>query len=306
MQIVSSAELSISYDGEMVRTGLMDVQDLAPALLASSTLIQKTNRLLNGETTSINVQVKSDFRRGSFLVNFVVDQSLLEQAKNFLLQHPNIKEAKEILETLFFYAGIPISATASFFKLIKFLRNRKPDSVTIEDKSNTVTMVLGDQHITVNQNTYHLYQDPEARRAASALVEPLNREGIDSLEIRRGNEVETVTKEEAPAFSVAQLEGEVLLDNVTESWLSIVALSFNPDHKWRFSTGGSTLTANVIDPMFWSRVHKHQEKFEEGDQLQVALRTFTYRDLLGKLQTRYTVERVIEHVHTAKQSKLNL
>jgi hypothetical protein len=151
-----------------------------------------------------------------------------------------------------------------------------------------------------------LYQDPETRRAASTLVEPLNREGIDKLEIRRGEEIETVTKEEAAAFSYSDVEGEMLLDNVAESWLSIIALSFNPDHKWRFSTGGSTLTANITDHEFWVRIHKHEEIFEEGDQLLVALRTSTYRDLSGKLQTRYMVERVIQHRHTSKQSRLDL
>jgi hypothetical protein len=301
MEIVSSAELTISYDGEMLRTGLMDVQELAPALLASGTLIQKANRFLNGETTSITLKVKSDFQRGSFLVNFVVDQSLLEQAKNFLLQHPNIKEAKDILDTIFFYVGLPIGATRGLFELLKFLRNKKPDTVTIEDKSDTVTIVLGEQHITVNQNVYKLYQDPEARRAASTLIEPLNREGIDKLEIKHGDEIETVTKEDAEAFSYFELEGEILLDSVAESWLSIIALSFKPEHKWRFSTGGSTLTANITDQDFWDRVHKHEEIFEEEDQLLVALRTSTYRDATGRLQTRYTIERVIQHRHTPKQ-----
>src|SRR2546427_5812207 len=169
MEIVSSAELSITYDGEMVRTGLMDVQELAPALLASGKLIEKANRLLNGETTSINLKVKSDFQRGSFLVNFVVDQSLLEQAKNFLLLHPHIKDAKEILETIFFYVGIPAGTIKGLFGLIKFLGNKKPDAVTIEEKNKTVVIVLGDQRITVNQTAYKLYQDPEARRAASTL-----------------------------------------------------------------------------------------------------------------------------------------
>jgi hypothetical protein len=35
MEIVSTSELSISYDGQDLRDGLMDVQELAPALLAS-------------------------------------------------------------------------------------------------------------------------------------------------------------------------------------------------------------------------------------------------------------------------------
>lgn len=304
MEIVSSAELSITYDGELVRTGVMDVQELAPALLASSTLIQKANALLNGDTTSVSLKVRSDFRRGSFIVHCVVDQSLLEQAKNFLLAHPGIKDAKEILETIFFYAGMPITATASLFKLIKFLGKKKPDAVEIQNNSGTVVVVLGDQNLIVNQATYNMYQDPAARRAASVLVEPLEREGIDTLEIKRGDEVERVTKDEAEAFNYGVIDGEMLLDNASESWLSIISLSFNPKHKWRFTTGGSNLTAEIVDAQFWDRVHRHREIFEEGDQLLVSLRTSTLRDASGRLQTSYVVERVIQHVHVAKQSKL--
>lgn len=306
MEIVSTAELSISYDGDSLRAGLMDVRELAPALLASGTLIQTANRLLNGEGTHVNVKVRSDFRRGSFLVNLHIDQGLIEQAKAFLLAHPHIKEAKDILEVLFFYAGLPTTAIGGLFKLIKVLKNRKPDSVVFENNSGTVILALGDQRFTTNKTTYELYQDPEARRAAMGIVAPLENEGIEVLEIKRGDEVETVTKDEAPAFYYASVEGDVLLDNTKEAWVSIIALSFNPIHKWRFSDGGSTFTANIADKEFWGRVYKHEERFEESDQLLVILRLVTTRNDKGDLQTIRTIEKVLKHVHAPKQTKFNL
>jgi hypothetical protein len=126
MEIVSSAELSISYDGESVRAGLMDVQELAPALLASGKLLQKANLLMNGENTQIEVKVHSDFRKGSFIVDLHVAQGLLEQAKNFLALHPGIKEAKDILEIVFFYGGLPVTAIGGLFKLIKTFGTKSP------------------------------------------------------------------------------------------------------------------------------------------------------------------------------------
>lgn len=306
MEIVSSAELTITYDGDSVRAGLMDVQELAPALLASGTLIQKANRVLNGEGTHIDVKVRSDFRHGSFLVNLHVDQGLIEQAKAFLSAHPHIRDAKDILEVLFFYAGLPATAIGGLFKLIKTLKNRKPDSVVFENNTGTVILALGDQHFTTNKTTYELYQDPEARRAASMIVAPLENEGIDILEIRRGEEVETVTKDEAPSFSFSEIEGEMLLDNTANAWVSIIALSFNPDHKWRFSTGGSTFTADVTDEESWGRIHKQTIRFSEGDQLLVVLRTTTVRDDKGVLRTRYAIERVLEHRSIPKQSKFEM
>lgn len=307
MEIVSSADLTISYDGESVRAGLMDVQELAPALLATSTLLQKSNRLLNGDTVHTNLRVRSDFRRGSFDVHLVVDQGLLEQAKNLLIQHPGIKDAKDLLEILFFYAGLPTGVIGALFKLIKLLKGGKPDEVSVERDGDIVVLAVGNnQKIAVHKNTYNLYNDPEVRRAADQIVAPLNTEGIDTLEIRRGNEVEKVTKDEAAAFEFLELAGELLLDNVSEAWLTIISLSFNPDHKWRFSTGGSTFSANVLDDEFWKRVHAKTITFAEGDQLLVTLRTRTVRDDTGVLRTRYVIERVLKHVNGPKQSRLRL
>ena len=300
MELVSSAELTFAYDGESLRTGVMDVQELAPALLATGTLLQKANKLVNGEHTHVSLKVKSDFKRGSFLVNLVVDQSLLEQVKNFLLLHPGIKDSKDILELVFFYAGIPLS----FFKLIKILGDKKPDSVTFENNGDNVNIVLGDQRIVVNKNTYNLYLDGDARRAASQIVAPLNTQGIEKLEIKRGDEIETVTKEQATAFAYTDTESEQLIDSVADAWLSIISLSFNPEHKWRFSNGGATITASVEDKAFWENVHKQSIKFSEGDQLLVKLRTKTSREANGQLHSRYIIEHVIQHVPSPKQARL--
>ncbi|MGC1129553.1 MAG: hypothetical protein WA875_08340 [Candidatus Acidiferrales bacterium] len=302
MEIVSSAELTIAYDGEILRRGSMDVQELAPALMATASLLQKANDIANGDRTHVNLRVKSEFRRGSFLVNLVVDQGLLEQAKTFLQQYPNIKEAKDILEIVFFYAGIPIS----LFKLIKKIGEKKPDSVEFQDNGDTVVLAIGNEKVTVNKNTYNLYLDPDARKAASRIVEPLNTEGIDSLEIRRGEEIERVGKEDAQAFSYFVPETEVLLDSVAEAWLSIITLSFSQGYKWRFFTGGTTILATIVDESFWKDVHKQEVKFSEGDQLLVNLRTTTSRDEAGELRSRYSVEKVLKHVAGPKQTRLDL
>ena len=111
---MSDDRFTLAYDGEALKNGLMDVRELAPALLAAGELIQNSNRLLNGDRTQVSLQVKGDFRRGSFNIDLILNQNLIDHAKQFLQLHPQIKDAKELLDLLFFYVGLPSAAVGAF------------------------------------------------------------------------------------------------------------------------------------------------------------------------------------------------
>lgn len=102
---MSQESIEAVYDGEAVRSGVMDVKDLAPALLAFSGLLQEANRVLNGERAKVAVKIRSEFRRGSFEVSLQVIQSIVEQAKSVLLGD-DLKTARSLLELLFGTYGV--------------------------------------------------------------------------------------------------------------------------------------------------------------------------------------------------------
>jgi hypothetical protein len=223
METVSSTELTISYDGADVRNGLMDVRELAPALLATGTLLQKANRILNGEHTDVSLKVRGEFKRGSFRIDFIVDQSLLESAKAFLKLHPSIKDAKEVLDIVFFYAAPGFG----LFRFIKWLRKRKPEPNQIIFQNNgNVSIQIGNETTIIPESVYKLYSDSEARQSAEAIVSPLRREGIETLEIKAGDNSEIVTNEQESYFEFELPEGEAALDNTSDALLEIVRLSF--------------------------------------------------------------------------------
>lgn len=289
-------EFTVTYDGPSVRDGLMDVRELAPALLSTGALVQKANHLLNGDRVQVSVQVRSSFKRGSFIIALLADQSLLDQAKAFLLQHPQIKDVKEILEILFFYGG--------FFKLINFLGKRKPETVSIKDDGD-VEIRVGDQSTSVTNNVYNLYLDSDARKAAGMIVAPLRREGIDRLDVEFEDEKESVTKEEADYFEFEAIEGEPDLDNSSDALVELIRLSFRREHKWGFTDGGRNFNATVEDDEFWKQIDKGEVSFSEGDQMYVRLRTRTFRTESG-LKSEHVIQRVIRYIprKIARQLKL--
>jgi len=68
---LSRASTTIAYNGPALAEGLMDVRDLAPALLAIGRMCQAANKSLNGDGIEVNAYVRSDMKAGSFTVTLL-------------------------------------------------------------------------------------------------------------------------------------------------------------------------------------------------------------------------------------------
>ncbi len=112
---MSTATARIAYDGEAVREGLMDVRDLAPALLEISALCDRANDLLNGDKAKISVNVRADFKTGSFAIDLDVVQKVFEHVKELLFGQA-AQDAKYILEILGISAGGGVIALYKWFR----------------------------------------------------------------------------------------------------------------------------------------------------------------------------------------------
>ncbi|HEV3278743.1 MAG TPA: hypothetical protein VG860_18135 [Terriglobia bacterium] len=294
-----TAELTITYDGEALADGLMDVRELAPAILAAGSLLQKANRIDNGDRAEVSLKVRSEIKRGSFPVDFVVIQNLIDQAKTLLLHHPDIKDARDILETVFFYGGM----FKGLFELIKWLRGKNlSDAGQVVFEKGNVRITIDGETESFRHTAFMLYSDSEARRAVGLMVAPLRRTGVDVLRVRSGEYTETVTKDEVDYFDF-DFEGEAALDTTTEALVQIVTVSFDRKLKWRLFDGLRNFTAEMVDDEFWGAIDANQVRFSEGDQLRVMLRVQTY-SVEGDLRQVRTVVKVLEHIPRLKPVRL--
>ncbi len=87
----------IRYDGQALAGHEMNVQDLAPALLAVSNIVQIANRKFNGDGATIRVLVDADVEQQCFQLDLSLVQSLFDQAA-VLVGAKDIATAKEIAE----------------------------------------------------------------------------------------------------------------------------------------------------------------------------------------------------------------
>ncbi len=87
----------IRYDGPALADHEMDVQDLAPALLAMAEIVQIANRKFNGDAVSIRVMVDADVEQQCFQLDLSLVQSIFDHAA-VLIGHKDVATAKDIAE----------------------------------------------------------------------------------------------------------------------------------------------------------------------------------------------------------------
>lgn len=304
MSDMSRASFTVAYDGPALRDHSMDVRALAPALLGFGQLIDAANSALNKDAAQTKIHVKA-LEAGSFQISFEVVQSFYEQVVN-LFSGPDVSAAANLLGILGFSVkdGV-IGAGIGVIYLIKWLRGRNPDN--IQDLGNDMVRIqFGDQTLDVPLNTLRVLQSIPVREALQKVIEePLKQDGIDTFEVREnGVPVLSVDRDESAWFSKPALPDEILVDDRRRGAFSILSLAFKEDNKWRLYDGANTISATISDEDFIRRVDSSEVSFSKGDVLICDIHLVQRRTDTG-LKTDYTVERVIDHIPSARQIPLN-
>ncbi len=80
---VSSSSFRIAFEGEPFAEGEIDVNDLAPALLALGDVIQAANRALNGDRADARLKIRAT-NEGCFEAFLSIDVSMVDAIKDIL------------------------------------------------------------------------------------------------------------------------------------------------------------------------------------------------------------------------------
>lgn len=309
---VSRHEFSIAYDGvALVTTGdhSIDVQALAPALLAFGKLIREATTEFNGKKSTARVLVVSDFEHRCFNINFEVIVGWIAQLQT-LLGDDSVKSAKDILEWLGLL-GLPpaTGGILSYLGFLKFKDGRKvveTKELSDTDRSGIVQVKIEGEGNTVNvhNHVYHLSENPRALRATRDAFLPLGQDGFDNVKLRRGDtvveeidwqEVESIVKSCNVGIEESkETEPEI---EVTPAWLSIYSPVFDASATmWRFRLGKDVIYADI------SVTNIAQEALERGgvgvdDAYLVKLEITTETDAQGnKKEPRYKILEVLRFV----------
>lgn len=162
----------VAYVGDKDNDHTMDVEALAPALLAFGKLIRAANAELNQDRATMKVLVDSEFEHKCFLINFETLQTILDTVKTFL-NDEGVKKAGDVLQKLGVLGG---TVATGVFAYLKWRNGRKVESVQeVKGSPGAVVIKLeGTGHtVQLGKDVFRLAQNPQVLEAIEGTLASL-------------------------------------------------------------------------------------------------------------------------------------
>ncbi len=280
---------AISYDMDETKEHSIDAEVLGHSLVNISKLVNDSNRLINGEESRIELQVKAH-KPGSFTVELIAWYNT---------------GGKELLDMLGFSAkatAIAAVPLATVFGTLAHLKDKKIKLTKTSDKKGSSIIETEDgQQIEVDENIASLVTNPEVRKSLSEIVsKPIAGKEKASFKIKdeNGIVVTEVKHEDAKAFT--PISPKTVTTTVTKTDLQnqITFANVNFDSissGWKvyLPTMDKPQTIKMKDQAFINRINGGYAEFAKDKKYLVSIeKEVTHVD--GKItKTVYNLKEVI-------------
>ncbi|MDP8244538.1 MAG: hypothetical protein P9L94_10695 [Candidatus Hinthialibacter antarcticus] len=239
-EAMSKSGFHLVYD---IDESEIDAKQLSSALLSMSELLEEADKVINGGKTKTRVNVKGSFKTGSFQVDFSSFQSITK-----VLQDTLLSDGSQSLLAASGLIGILFTGKKSLWRLLKWLQGSKPTKIISTDDGK-FRVYKGDEFIETERKVIELYENYKVRQAFEDIVtkqlvhDPVK--GVAIIDSEK--EVVDASKEESSYFVCMTLEQSLLEENVRETNINLINVSFKEGNKWRVTDGGNTFYAIVED-----------------------------------------------------------
>jgi hypothetical protein len=177
-------------------------------------------------------------------------------------------------------------------------RIRDVQSVIEAGQAPAVRTTLTDGTVLeISEQAWRLMQDMNVRTGLRSVVEPLNQDGITSLDVTAVSVTAHVDPADLAGFEIPPTPDEPISDVSREVALKLASVAFVTGNKWRLTDRDATFHATIADLDFLNRVERGKEIFSRTDILRAVLRTQQWRTDSGGLRVEHTVVNVEEHLH---------
>lgn len=285
----------LEYDGPAVADNELDARDFATAVLNAAELFHELNNLAYPGSSDLGVNIKAP-TAGSFGVVLKI-----------------LVDTEGMLNNAAVIAANNLSALITTFGgLLRFAKRRRGSQVVerVDTPSGTsrVKLANGDE-LEVPTGVLNASESIRVRQTLAEVTRPLTRAGVETLVVRQNEiEIERVDKADAAAIRQSEVSPTPQLTDLPptdrDTWLVLEAVTFKRGNKSRFSEGGPPFSARITDQDFLDRIDSG-EPFRKNDRFRVVLRQ-QQRLTDSGIKSRYDIVRVLEHIPTGQQQRLDL
>ncbi|MGH6791369.1 MAG: hypothetical protein ACRECF_01330 [Methyloceanibacter sp.] len=290
----------------------MDVQDLAPALVAFGRLIREANARINGKKAKVRVIVTSDFEHKCFNISFEVLQTILHQVASFFTSE-EVKTARQILVDLGIIGG---STGLGLLGFLRWKKDRKVTQIKDSDVQGVVIVQIGAGNVAeVNRNALTLAESPKIRVALEGTLAPLGTENVSRITFKddRGAEVasydEADAREIVAAFdlpTIADVPDEEEEPDYITAWLRVYSPVFDEKaDKWRVLYGDHPVYADISETSIAKDAITRGGSFV-NDLYKVQMGVTQHFTEAGSIRPEYKIIEVLDFRPAPQQSHLLL
>ena len=278
------SEFTVSFDGKSIEDNTIDAEQLANSLLGISSLLEISNKQINGTNSQIFVKVKGNFKPGSFTFDVVA-----------LMTAPIVIALVNTVDVIGF-TGKAIESVISYFEFIRQMKGKQITDIRPIDHCSSEVIVHGDNNGIVAPNSViYLYNNIKARQEVERAILPLKQEGTDIVEFNDPiHPPIRITKEEFEYFIAPEPEFRAD-ENVAYFTITQPNLNGKPSG-WRLSfdeSGEDDFRADVSDEIFLKKVKSGYYRFANGDSIKAEyIRVQQKRE---RRTNQFTIRKIIEY-----------
>ena len=278
----------MTFGGPATEHHMIDAKDLAPAIYHLAEAVERASQIAAPDTdVRLNVRATGE---GSFLVDFIIHTAWPGLVK-FLTSADGNATVDLAVITGTLLGGIG---------LIKKKREHGGTPRIDNLDANQVEITYPDgTKFTANKFQVNFANDRKAAAATRAMLEPVERDGIDYLALATSSESITIEPQDLSVFGSGLTKDHDVISDTTilNTPLQFTDVTFRERGKWKLSDNeGRSFYAVVEDQEFLRRIDADEERFGKHDIIFVDLRVIYRLSPAGMLKADRIIEKVHRHV----------
>jgi len=245
----------VTYDGETLESHEIDAKILAKSLSGISSVLNVSNKIVNGPFSKIDVKVRGSFAPGSFAVDIIT----FATSSSF--------QAIANVAGILGFAGFLAN---SLIQLYRSTKGEKINKIERIDPENVKVTTVNGSVIITNHYTVRIYQNQDVRDGMAEVISPLFEQGVSEICFSSDEyPTEIITEDEKEIFSPPDPEDLEEITDIAELTVTQSNLNGNATG-WRFSfnsSGKDDFWADVLDETFLRDVHSRKYSFTNGTKI---------------------------------------